>query len=162
MDRNSITSIGVVAGAVYKSVIGVACYSFLVFSFFLFSFFMIITVREFLLLFKLRLSIWSNVMRNFLNLGFLVLVNPKGNRQHFDVTDQTRLELAVLVELGDSWSWLQTTACAWYSDFRVIWWSSFCNVKHCFFSMLNLGYREMSNCFLTHAVGCPQGDKLVD
>lgn len=28
--------------------------------------------------------------------------------------------------------------------------------------MLNLGYREMSNCFLTHAVGCPQGDKLVD
>lgn len=68
MDRNSITSIGVVAGAVYKSVIGVACYSFLVFSFFLF--FMIITVREFLLLFKLRLSIWSNVMRNFLNLGF--------------------------------------------------------------------------------------------
>lgn len=37
-----------------------------------------------------------------------------------------------------------------------------CNVKHCFFSMLNLGYREMSNCFLTHAVGCPQGDKLVD
>lgn len=39
MDRNSITSIGVVAGAVYKSVIGVACYSFLVFSFFLFSFF---------------------------------------------------------------------------------------------------------------------------
>lgn len=101
MDRNSITSIGVVAGAVYKSVIGVACYSFLVFSFFLF-FFMIITVREFLLFFKLRLSIWSNVMRNFLNLEFLVLVNPKGNRQHFDVTDQTRLELAVLVELGDS------------------------------------------------------------
>lgn len=28
--------------------------------------------------------------------------------------------------------------------------------------MLNLGYREMSNCFLTHAVGCPQGDNLVD
>lgn len=69
---------------------------------FFFFFFMIITVREFLLFFKLRLSIWSNVMRNFLNLEFLVLVNPKGNRQHFDVTDQTRLELAVLVELGDS------------------------------------------------------------
>lgn len=31
-----------------------------------------------------------------------MLVNPKGNSQHFDVTDQTRLELAVLVELGDS------------------------------------------------------------
>lgn len=41
-------------------------------------------------------------MRNFLNLGFLVLVNPKSNLQHFDVTDQTRLGLAVLVELGDS------------------------------------------------------------
>lgn len=41
-------------------------------------------------------------MRNFLNLGFLVLVNPKGNRQHFDVTDQIRLGLAVLVEMGDS------------------------------------------------------------
>lgn len=86
----------------YKSVIGVACYSFLAFSFFLFLFFMIATVREFLLFFKLRLSIWSNVMRNFLNLGFLVLVNPKSNLQHFDVTDQTRLGLAVLVELGDS------------------------------------------------------------
>lgn len=35
-------------------------------------------------------------------------------------------------------------------------------VQFLFFSMLNLGYREMSNCFLTHAVGCPQGDKLVD
>lgn len=68
-------------------------------------FFMITTVREFLLFFKLRLSIWSYVMRNFLNLGFLVLVNPKGSRQHFDVTDQTHLGLAVLVELvelGDS------------------------------------------------------------